>query len=106
MVLDKNNREVKTGSLVKVLFIDPGFISTFPYKEAKIMKTMINKTFEVVGIKYGKALVHQPFDALHSFTLALASEEMELVDNIWPDTFTNRHWLYDDMESDFNGEIH
>ena len=80
VVLDKNFREVGTGSLVKVLFIEPGFISTFPYKEAKIMKSMLNKTFEVVGIEQGKALVHQPFDAFNSFTLALAPEEMELVD--------------------------
>jgi len=82
VILEKNHREVKIGSLVKVLFIEPGFISTFPYKEAKIMKTMINKTFEVVGIERGKALVHQPFDALNGFTLALSSEEMELVDKI------------------------
>jgi len=26
MVLDKNHREVKIGALVKVLFIEPGFI--------------------------------------------------------------------------------
>ena len=82
MVLDKNHREVKIGTFVKVLFIEPGFILTFPYKEAKIMKSMINKTFEVVGIEQGKALVYQPFDRLNSFTLALASDEMELVDKI------------------------
>ena len=66
MILDRNHNEVKIGSRVKVLFIEPGFISTFPYKKAKIMKTMINKTFEVVGIEHGKAMVHQPFDALNS----------------------------------------
>ncbi|MBF0240797.1 MAG: hypothetical protein HQM12_24140 [SAR324 cluster bacterium] len=82
MLLDKNHSEVKIGSWVKVLFIEPGFISTFPYKEAKIMKAMINKTFEVIGIEHGKAMVHQPFDSLNGFTLALTSEEMELVDKI------------------------
>ncbi len=82
MVLDKNHREVEIGSLVKVLFIESGFISTFPYKEAKIMKSMINKTFEVVDIEQGKALVYQPFNAFKGFTLALAPEEMELVDKI------------------------
>ncbi len=82
MILDRNHNEVKIGSKVKVLFIEPGFISTFPYKKAKIMKTMINKTFEVVGIEHGKVMVHQPFDALNGFTLVLASEEMELVDKI------------------------
>ncbi len=82
MALDKNHREVKIGSLVKVLFIEPGFILTFPYRKAKIMKSMINKTFEVVEIEQGKALVYQPFDTFHGFSLALTSEEMELVDNI------------------------
>jgi hypothetical protein len=82
VILDRNHNEVKIGSKVKVLFIEPGFISTFPYKKAEIMKTLINKTFEVVGIEHGKAMVHQPFDTLNGFTLALASEEMELVDKI------------------------
>jgi len=82
VILDRNRNEVNIGSRVQVLFIEPGFISTFPYKEAKIMKSMINKNFEVVGIEHGKALVHQPFDPLNGFTLALASEEMELVDKV------------------------
>jgi hypothetical protein len=82
MVLDKNHRKVKVGSLVKVSFIEPGFISTFPYEEAKIMKSMINKTFEVVDIEQGKALVYQPFNEFKGFTLALAPEEMVLVDKI------------------------
>ncbi len=46
---------------------------------------MINKTFEVVEIsrEHKKALVYQPFDSLHlpGFSLALSSEEMEIVDN-------------------------
>ena len=81
MILDKNNNEVKIGSRVKVLFIDPNFIATFPPNEAKIMKAMINKTYEVREIEHGKALVNQPFDKYHSFSLALDSEEMELMDN-------------------------
>jgi len=83
MIVDKNNKEVKIGSWVKVLFIEPGFISSFPGKEAKIMKSIINKTLEVVEIsrEHKKALVYQPFDRLHGFSLALSSEEMEIVDN-------------------------
>ena len=50
MIFDKNHNEVKIGSWVKVLFIEPGFISTFPLSEAKIMKAMINKTFKVIVI--------------------------------------------------------
>jgi hypothetical protein len=79
MVVDKNNNEVKIGSLVRVLFIDPGFISTFSDDEAKIMKSMINKTFEVTEFMQGKALVYQSFDARNGFSLALDSAEMELV---------------------------
>jgi len=50
MIFDKNHNEVKMGSWVKVLFIEPGFISTFPLNEAKIVKGMINKIFKVVEI--------------------------------------------------------
>ena len=80
MIFDNDYNEVKIGSWVNVLFIDPNFIWTFPHDEAKIMKAMINKTYEVIDIEHGKALVNQPFDKYNSFTLALASEEMELVD--------------------------
>ena len=79
MVLDKNNNEVKIGSWVKVLFIDPGFISTFPQDKARILNAMINKTYEVIDIEHGRAIVHQSFDEGHGFSLALASEETELV---------------------------
>jgi hypothetical protein len=79
MVFDKNNNEVKIGSWVKVLFIDAGFISTFPQDKARRLKAMINKTYEVIDIEYGKAIVDQSFDEFHGISLALASEEMELV---------------------------
>lgn len=82
MIFDKNHSEVNMGSWVKVLFIDPDFISTFSYNEAKILKAMVNKTFEVVGIEHEKALVSQSFSKYHGFTLALAPEEMELVSRI------------------------
>jgi hypothetical protein len=79
MVFDKNNNEVKIGSWIKILFIEPGFISTFPYNIAKTLKAMINNTYEVIEIEHGKAIVHQSFDEVHSLSLALASEETELV---------------------------
>jgi len=78
MILDKKHNEVKIGSWVKVLFIEPGFISRFLSKNAKIMKAMINKAFEVVSIKHGKALVYQAFDVNNGFSFVLAPEEMEL----------------------------
>ena len=79
MIFDKNHNEVKIGSWVKVLFIEPGFISTFPLNEAKIMKAMINKTFKVIEIAHNKALIKQQFSARTGISLALAPEEMELV---------------------------
>ena len=82
MIVDKNGKEVKIGSFVKVLYIEPGFISTHPHKEAKILEAMINKTFEVVDIQHEKAvLVEQLFNRFNGFQLALDSEEMELVDS-------------------------
>jgi len=79
MILDRNHREVKVGSLVKVAAIDHRFIAAFPRREAKIMESMLNKTFEVTEIERGRALVYQPFNQHEGFSLALASEEMELV---------------------------
>ena len=79
MIFDKNHNEVKIGSWVKVLFIEPGFISTFPLNEAKIMKAMINKTFKVIETVHNKALIKQQFSTRNGISLALAPEEMELV---------------------------
>ena len=79
MVFDKNNNEVKIGSWVKVLFIEPGFISTFSQDKARILKAMINKTYEVIDIEHGRAIVYQSFDEVDGIALALASEETELV---------------------------
>jgi hypothetical protein len=79
MIFDRNHREVKVGSLVKVVAIDHRFIATFPKKEAKIMESMLNQTFEVTEIEHEQALVYQPFNRYEGFSLALASEEMELV---------------------------
>ena len=79
MIFDKNHNEVKIGYWVKVLFIEPEFISTLPLNEGKIVKAMINKTFKVIGIAHSKALVRQQFTAVKGIALALAPEEMELI---------------------------
>jgi hypothetical protein len=79
MIFDKNHNEVKIGSWVKVLSIDPGFISTFPLNEAKIVKGMINKIFKVVEIAHNKPLIYQQFNPRKGISLALDPEEMELV---------------------------
>ena len=80
MIVDKNDNEVKIGSWVKVLSIDPGYIATYPLKEAKIMKSMINKIFEVTEIAHNKPLIYQEFNPRHGILLALEPEEMELVE--------------------------
>ncbi len=79
MIFDNNHNEVKIGSWVKVLSIDPGFISTFPLNEAKIVKGMINKIFKVVEIAHNKPLIYQQFNPRKGISLALDPEEMELV---------------------------
>ncbi|OEU48862.1 MAG: hypothetical protein BA866_00290 [Desulfobulbaceae bacterium S5133MH15] len=81
MICDRNKKEVKIGSLVKVLYIDPNFILTFPPDEAKGMSSMLNQVKEVTEFAHGKALVNHKFNNFHSFSLALEPEEMELVDN-------------------------
>jgi hypothetical protein len=40
---------------------------------------MVNKTYEVIDIEHGRAIVYQSFDEAHGFALALGSEETELV---------------------------
>ena len=81
MVFDKNHKEVKVGSWVKVLSIEPDFLSTFPSNEAEGLRTMLNKVLEVTEIAHGKALVKHEFNENYSFSLAFDSEEIELVDN-------------------------
>ncbi len=79
MIVDKDQNEVKIGSKVKVLSIDPRYIASFPNEEAKKMKGMINKEFEVTDIEYGKPMVFQAFNNFTGIYLALDSHEMELV---------------------------
>ena len=79
MIFDKNNNVISVGSLVKVLSIEENFILTFPDNEAEIMKKMISHVFKVTSIEHGKALVYQPFNKYKGFSLALSSEEMELI---------------------------
>ncbi|WP_446008129.1 hypothetical protein [Candidatus Electrothrix sp.] len=79
MIVDKNQNEVKIGSKVKVLSIDPKYIATFSNEEQKIMKDMINNEFEVTDIEYGKPLVFQAFNKFTGIYLALDSHEVELV---------------------------
>ena len=81
MVFDKNHKEVKVGAMVKVLYIDPGFLSTFPANEANGLRSMLNQVKEVTEIAYDKALVSHQFNRFHGFSLALSPEEMELADD-------------------------
>ena len=83
MVFDKNQREVKIGSWVKVISIDYDFVSSLPDHDAEQIKLMLNQVLEVTEFYHNKALVKlHPLPekyTYNSFALALSSEEMELV---------------------------
>ncbi len=83
MIFDKNQREVKIGSWVKVISIDDDFVSASPKNIAEQTKLMLNKELKVTELAHNKALVHlQPLPKkyrFNCFSLALSSEEMELV---------------------------
>jgi hypothetical protein len=83
MVLDKCGKEVKVGSWVKVVYIDSGYIAALPNNEANEIKSMLHKVLKVTDIVYGKALVKlsNPPDNFRSQSLALSSEEMELIED-------------------------
>jgi len=84
MPLDKNGHEVKVGSLVKVLKIDPKVTEFLSDDEAKDVNSMLNEIFEVYEIdEHGGAWVEKWWDRgegqTESHSLSLSSSEMELV---------------------------
>jgi hypothetical protein len=83
MVFDINHKEVKIGSWVKVISIDYNFVSSLPIHDAEQIKLMLNQVLQVTEIAHNKALVNlQPLPEKYRynyFSLALSSEEMELV---------------------------
>jgi len=60
MPLDKNGDEVKVGSWVKGLKIDPSVTEGLSYEEAKDVNSMLNEIFQVYEIdEYGGAWVEK-----------------------------------------------
>jgi hypothetical protein len=84
MPVDKNGIEVKVGSLVKVIKIDPSVTMNVPDNEAKDINSMLNEVFEVYEIdEYSSAWVEKWWDRGNGQTechcLSLSSSEMEVV---------------------------
>lgn len=82
MICDINNKEVKIGSSVKIIYIDPGYISSLPNDLGELVKGMLNKVFKVTELVHGTAVVETQMlpNKYEGIGLGLSSEEMELVD--------------------------
>ncbi|MFL0807217.1 MAG: hypothetical protein K6L60_08015 [Oceanobacter sp.] len=84
MVVDKNGKEIKVGSRVRVLKIDQSLLDILPEDEADDVKSMLNEVLEVYEIdEYDCAWVEKWWSRgdgrSESHSLSLSSAEMELV---------------------------
>ncbi len=81
MVSDRYGQEVKVGSWVKVIYIDPNYIESLPDDDAIEIESMLDQVLKVTEIIHGKALVKLSvqLNKFKSMSLALSSEEMELI---------------------------
>ncbi len=82
---DKYGRPVVVGSKVRVVQLARSFIDKLPDDEAENVRSMLGEVFEVYEIdEYGSPWVekvwHLPGGKSNSHSVALASSEMELVD--------------------------
>ena len=87
MAVDKNGNEVKVGSLVRVIKIDPSLIEILPDEEVDDVKSMLNDVLEVYEIdEYDCAWVEKWWDRgdgeTESHSLSLSSSEMELANDV------------------------
>ena len=81
MICDINNKEVKIGSSVKIIYIDPGYISSLPNDLGKLVKGMLYKVVKVTELVHGTAVVETQMlpNKYEGISLGLSSNEMELV---------------------------
>jgi len=83
---DKYGRSVVIGSRVRVLELSSNFLASLPPDEIEDVRSMIGEVFEVYEIdEYGSPWVEKIWnypdnDQCSSHSLALATDEMELVD--------------------------
>jgi hypothetical protein len=87
MVADKNGKEVKIGSKVKVLLIDPNITKHLPADEAHDIQSMLNDVLEVYEIDANERVWVEKWwnrgeGKTESHSLALSSSEMELIENV------------------------
>ena len=83
MAVDKNGKEVKVGSLVKVLNIDPGITKVLLEKETKDVLSMVGDVLKVYEVSSEYASVEKIWDRgngkTESHSLSLSAQEMELI---------------------------
>ena len=83
---DHNGREVRVGTRVRIIALSESLLSSLPEDEVDDVRSMIGEVFEVTEIgPYGHAWVGKGWmndegDKYCGHSLALASEEMEVVD--------------------------
>lgn len=83
---DKYGRQVVVGSRVRILELSQSFLASLPPDEIEDVSSMIGEVFEVYEIdKNGSSWVEKIWDypdqnQCSSHSLALAANEMELVD--------------------------
>jgi len=82
MICDINNKEVTVGSYVKIIDLDPRYISSLPVDLGKLAKGMLGKVVKVTELAYGTAVVEtQMLPNKHEgISLGLSSEEMEIME--------------------------
>jgi hypothetical protein len=86
MPKDKNGREVRVGTRVRVLSLSESFLNSLPADEIEDVKSMIGEVFEVYEVdKYGAPWVGKGWhDAeagdYRGHSVALDPSEMEVVD--------------------------
>ena len=83
--IDRSGRLVKVGSKVRILGLSQSFLGRLPDDEIEDVRSMIGEILEVYEIDdYGSPWVmkwwHLPEGKSFSHSLALASSEMEVVD--------------------------
>lgn len=83
MLLDKNGKEVKIGSKVKVLHIDSKVTEFLPEQEVSDIYSMINDVLEVYEISGNYASVEKIWDRgegkTESHRVSVAGSDLELI---------------------------
>lgn len=83
---DKNGREVRVGTRVRIVSLSKSFLDSLPADEIEEVKSMIGEIFEVYEIdKHGAPWVGKGWSSpeegkYHGHSIGLDPSEMEVVD--------------------------